>query len=530
MSEITAQEIAKKHQKDVSYKKKLSLYDNVKKQENFYNGKQWEGVNAPDLPKPTLNFIKRVVNWLISVLIVDDVGIAISNYSSGDINNLTESEGYLKLKEILPTEIERINENIKLKSKLRNSLLNGAVDGDVGLYVRFDPDKTNIKSKNDNALSPVQGEITAEIVDNTNIHFGNHMISEVQEQPYIILSRAELTSELKNKYPEKAENIKPDSDESIEDTEEEITTELLYFYKENGTVHFISCTKDVILIEDTDTEQSLYPLSFFSWERKKKSCHGISVVEEIIPNQIAVNKLWAMAILFCQNNAFPKIFVDKTKVPEWNNNVGSVMGVIGNPNDAFASSFKGYDMSNQVIILVDKIIAYTKEFMGANDAVLGNVNPTNTSALIQMQKASAMPLELQRIAFYQFIEDYVRIAVDIIRTKYGIRIVENKDGKKLAVDFGELDYNADIRVDIGAASAWSEVSQIQTMNNLFQAGIITDAELYLDSIPDRILPNKNKILEHIREKKEELIEQQQMAVQGVQILTDGGVLNEMQMQ
>lgn len=204
MSEITAQEIAKKHQKDVSYKKKLSLYDNVKKQENFYNGKQWEGVNAPDLPKPTLNFIKRVVNWLISVLIVDDVGIAISNYSSGDINNLTESEGYLKLKEILPTEIERINENIKLKSKLRNSLLNGAVDGDVGLYVRFDPDKTNIKSKNDNALSPVQGEITAEIVDNTNIHFGNHMISEVQEQPYIILSRAELTSELKNKYPEKA--------------------------------------------------------------------------------------------------------------------------------------------------------------------------------------------------------------------------------------------------------------------------------------------------------------------------------------
>ena len=80
-SKITPSEIYAKYQKDVQYKTRLDLYRKVKKQENFFLGKQWEGVNAPDLPKPVLNFIKRVVNYLISVLVVDDIGIAFRNYN-----------------------------------------------------------------------------------------------------------------------------------------------------------------------------------------------------------------------------------------------------------------------------------------------------------------------------------------------------------------------------------------------------------------------------------------------------------------
>ena len=64
----------------MGYKTRLDLYNKVKQQENFFLSKQWEGVNAPDLPKPNLNFIKRVVNYLISVLVVDDIGIAYSGY------------------------------------------------------------------------------------------------------------------------------------------------------------------------------------------------------------------------------------------------------------------------------------------------------------------------------------------------------------------------------------------------------------------------------------------------------------------
>lgn len=40
------------------------------------------------------------------------------------------------------------------------------------------------------------------------------------------------------------------------------------------------------------------------------------------------------------------------------------------------------DMSNQILTVIDRAIAYTKDCMGATDAQLGNVKPDNTSAIM----------------------------------------------------------------------------------------------------------------------------------------------------
>jgi len=58
--------------------------------------------------------------------------------------------------------------------------------------------------------------------------------------------------------------------------------------------------------------------------------------------------------------------------------------------------------------MVDRTINYSRDMMGASDAALGNVKPENTSAILAVQKASSAPLELQRLAFYQFVEDAFR--------------------------------------------------------------------------------------------------------------------------
>lgn len=519
MDSISHKAVWRKYDKDMQYKSKLNLNQKVKQQENFFIGKQWEGVNAPDLEKPVLNIVKRVTNYLISILVVDDVGIAFRNYKKGS-NTL----GDVIIEDILPSEVERVNENVKFKAKLRQCLRNAAIDGDTALYVRFDTEK-GVKSDTQTA-----GEIDAEIIDNTNIHFGDVMTADVQSQPYIILSKLKLTEELKKQYPHLADEIKADGDreDNVEhESEDDVTTVLIYLFKHNGTVWFCQCTETVMLTEPMDTELTLYPVSFMNWERVKNQYHGIGVVEEVIPNQIAVNKLWAMALLFQKNNAFPKVFIDKSKVASWDNRVGAVIGVVGNPNDAYASSFKAHDMSSQVMDLVEQTIAHTKEFMGANDAVLGNINPQNTSALIQVQKASAAPLELQRLSFYQFIEDYIRIVIDMMRVKYGVRKVHTEGGE-MYVDFAALDFDKEINVDIGTAAYFSETAQIQTMDNLFQAGIITDAILYVESLPDKALPNKNEILQHLEEQKamQEAMIQQQMQAQ----MQTGVAPNEMQMQ
>ena len=66
---------------------------------------------------------------------------------------------------------------------------------------------------------------------------------------------------------------------------------------------------------------------------------------------------------------------------------------------------------------------------------LGNVRPDNTSAIIAVQQAAAVPLELQKRAFYQFVEDYVRVMIEIMSVDYGTRIVnvdEGTDGRSRA--------------------------------------------------------------------------------------------------
>ena len=237
-----------------------------------------------------------------------------------------------------------------------------------------------------------------------------------------------------------------------------------------------------------------------NWEKVKNSYHGVAAITGLIPNQISINQLFAMAIHSVKANAFPKTIYDATKISSWSNKVGQAIGVIGNPNEAIASAFRGADMSNQVLVLIDKVIKYTLEFMGASDAALGNINPQNTSAIIATQKASAMPLELQKLAFRRFTEDYVRTIIDMMRVDYGLREVQSIDeGKTEFFDFGSIESEAlSMKVDIGSAAYWSELMQVQTMDNLFAKGVITDVVTYLEGIPEQYLKNKSKILSKLK--------------------------------
>lgn len=164
-------------------------------------------------------------------------------------------------------------------------------------------------------------------------------------------------------------------------------------------------------------------------------------------------------------------------------------------------------MSNQIMELVEKTMQYTKEYMGASDATLGNLRPDNASAIISVQKATNAPLELVKLSFYKAVEDCVRIILDMAAAYYGVRYVDYaKDGAgglKEAFDFEkirEIEYN--LEVNIGASTYWSEIMQVQTADNLFTKGIITDPLVYLNSIPDGYIRNKQKIIRSIEERRE----------------------------
>ena len=61
----TVDEINKKFEKAFEFKQQVGLYDTVQINEEFFVGKQWEGVQANGLPTPTFNFLKQVVNFQV---------------------------------------------------------------------------------------------------------------------------------------------------------------------------------------------------------------------------------------------------------------------------------------------------------------------------------------------------------------------------------------------------------------------------------------------------------------------------------
>ncbi len=495
------------YRRAVSYNQGLELYDTVKKNENFFIGKQWEGLNAPDLNKPVINVLRRVVSYFISMIVADDIGVSFTPFiATGELT---------KKASVWSKEVERVIELADIKAKSRDVIRNAAVDGDGCLYFYFDHEADTGQL--------ARGRLECEVVDNTNVMFGNPYSSDLQKQPYVLIELRKTVDSVREEArrfgmsEEDALRIVPDSDANMYNpgsaNESDLVTVLVKFWREGGTIHAIKTTKELVIRGEWDTGYKRYPLAMMSWDKVKNSYHGVAAITGLIPNQISINQLFAMAIHSIKSNAFPKMLYDATKISGWSNKVGQAIGVIGNPNDAIASNFRGADMSSQVMQVISQLISYTLEFMGASDAALGNINPQNTSAIIATQKASAMPLELQKLAYYRFTEDYVRTIVDMMSVDYGIREVESEQDGNPAVELFNFSEEGSaglkMKVDIGSAAYWSELTQTQTMDNLFSKGIITDVITYLESIPEQYLRNKNKIISKIKEQRQEA-EQMQM--------------------
>lgn len=501
--EQTPQKVWQEYSKGVSYNTALDLYEKVKRNENFYIGKQWEGLEAPDLNKPVINVLKRVVSYFISMIVSDDVGASFTPFVKS-----TEEERNGK---ILSDAVDEVIESANIKALTREIIRDAAVDGDGFLYLYFDP--------NAETGQAAKGRIKAEILQNVNVMYGNPYSDDLQSQPYVILSMRKYLDSVKleaEEYGQSTDNIRPDSDSNQYDVanraQDDLVTVLIKLWKEGERVYAIKCTENAVIRPAWDTGNSLYPIACMRWERIKNSYHGQAAITAIIPNQISINQLFAMALHSVKATAFPKVIFDRTKLSGWTNKIGQAIGVIGNPNDAIATGYKAPDMSGQVMDLIDRFIQKTSEFMGASDAALGNIRPDNTSAIIATQKASAMPLELQRLEFFRFTEEYIRIILDMISANYGVReITYKEDGNTVAAafDFGLCNHaNYKLKVDVGSAAYWSEVMQIQTLDNMFRSKVIPDAITYVENIPDQYIRGKNKILEKLKDQQTQQMQMQ----------------------
>ena len=70
---MTPQRVAAEYDAGVQFNTGINLYDTVQTNENFFIGKQWEGVRSNGLPTPVFNFLKRVVLFSVANVSTDNL-------------------------------------------------------------------------------------------------------------------------------------------------------------------------------------------------------------------------------------------------------------------------------------------------------------------------------------------------------------------------------------------------------------------------------------------------------------------------
>lgn len=320
------------------------------------------------------------------------------------------------------------------------------------------------------------------------------------------------------------------------------------------TVHVTKATRTAVIFEDVDTGLSRYPIAWANWEKQKNQYHGRALTTGLIPNQIFINSMFAMAMRHLQLLGFPKTVYNADLIGNWSNEIGQAIGVRGlQPGQSIsqvAYNLQPADMSNQILTVIDRAISYTKDCMGATDAQLGNVKPDNTSALMVLQSNAEVPLENIRAGLHEWVEDIGAILLDMMGTYYGKRpIVKDRmmdepvigtDGnpaidpntgmmqmqrvsRRVVEDFDFAQFKHlwfNIRADVGATSYYSEIAMTQTLDNLRSAGVL-DVIQYLERVPDKLIPKKGELIDEL---KKAANQPQQTA--GAELPLQGGTLSE----
>ena len=520
------------YEKARQFNNAINLYDNVKANENFFVGKQWEGVNANGLPTPVFNFLKRVTGFTVANLVADSIKM-----NANIMASYPQDDKMIDPVRIVNDEFESLSEQNRLPAMTKEFARDAAVRGDGCIFTWWD--------EKADAGPNGKGRIRSEMLENTRTYFGNPNDRRVQDQPWIMIEKREMIRNVKRRAKangiEDWEQIQPDdegetSTDSVKQTDGKVTTIQLYWKDDdNGEVWCYEFCHNCEIKKAWNLNIRLYPIVWLNWDYVADCYHGQAMITGLIPNQIFVNKAWAMSMISINRTAFPKFIYDKTRISHLDNGVGRAIGVAGNVDNAIKAVDTGH-IEAQVFQYIQAAVSQSEESLGATEAALGEGKAYNTSAILSLQKAASTPQELTKQNLYQQIEDLARIYLEFMSEYYGKRTVDMaptdemkamlEQANALAEAAGQppqeipatvpVDFDFkmlknhpfSVKIDVGASSYYSEVSSLSTLDNLLLNGHINVVQ-YLEHIPDGTVAGRRELIEELKQQMEQQAAEQQ---------------------
>lgn len=502
----------KLYERGKSYNLAMGLYDDTEKNYDFYHGKQWNNAKLGNVQPITLNVIRPIVKYKVGVLNSNDYQIVFNpnvyeNYQQGqNLKNICKSLN--KFANRL-WELEQVNK--KVREILKDSCINAE-----GIAHAYEEDE----------------EIKTEVIDKTNVYYGDESNDNIQEQPYILITYRRTVDSVKEEArqngmsEDEINKITMDSDyeeqsgrESRIDEISPMCLVILKYYKKNGTVWLKKSTKTAVVRKDADTKLKLYPVAHMVWEDVKGYARGTGEVKYIIPNQIEINKTATRRVIAVQMCAFPKLVANMKYIsnPASLNKVGTTIKIDEMSADdvgKVVNYLRPTTMSTDALNLQQELMKDTQDLAGAGDTLNGNVDPTQASgkAILAVQQAGQQPLKEQLEKFKTFLEDLARIYFDMLQTysKNGITVTQEETNPETGeiienpyvISKEELN-NAklNVKIDISPNSSYDKFAREQSIENLFLSGNIT-LEEYAKALPIDAVMDKTTLDNIIKDRQE----------------------------
>ena len=506
------------------YNNMHGLYSEGRENYNFYNGNQWEGLKRPlkSSDPIVLNIIKPIIKYKTNIVNQNAYSIV---FNPNTYETLDELETLKNVTKGLNQFVMRMWEKSQSGKKVKNIVRNSAINSEAIIHFFSD------------------GEIiNSEEIDKNNIYYGNESESDIEKQPYILVTFRKPVEDVKTlarKYKEEGKNkltnadinkIVPDQDTLEQQGNEYMTQEISpmclvvmkFKRNEKGTINVSASTRLVDILEEQDTEAKRYPLAHFIWEEQKGYARGLSEVRGLKANQIEINKTATRRSISVATTAFPKVVYDKDRVanPESLEQVGSkieLANVRADDVTKIVNYLRPATMSPDAFNLQQDLINGTRELAGAGDNATGNIDPTQASgkAILAVQQASQMPINEQVDNYKYFLEDCANIIFDIIKTEYvdGLTLYTQEETindlgqtetfetpfKVTQKDLEAIDIN--LKIDITPQSPYDRYAMEMSLENLLVRGMIT-LEEYTEALPEDSSMPKPTLETIIRKRKE----------------------------
>ena len=538
MSDTFETKMWRDYQDGLIYQRSMGFSEKFPEFERFKQGDQWPQATerTKSLPRPVFNIVKLFISNKKSNVLNQKIKMLFTpaEVNGQDDLSYNAAQDYTDFAENLWYELDQEGLNdafVEDAATTGTGILHYYWDSTVsgGQYIKYN------------------GALRGETLDPLNVFFANPQETNIQKQPWIIISSRDMVKNVKELAKneglskEEIELIRPDNettDEGYDTAKLEMQegtkiTVLTRYFKKNGQVYFSKSVRGVDIIKDrrlgveinneetgekeVDRALTLYPIVIFNWNLRKKCIFGSGETEGLIPNQKAINFNIGMMLLSVQDNAWPKILAKPGALKQAiTNKPGEIITDFYTSGDGI-KYMQPPNFNYMAVNLVDKVMELSRTTSGVTEITTGEQLGANmaASAIIALQNQAKVPIDNIQQRFYRSQKEVGKIWEQFFKVFYlmprNMSVID--EGQIVTREFNGgayADVEFKMKIDVGAASIYSESLSMSTLDKMYDKGDIT-VDDYIALAPDAVMPFKEE-LKKLRAKR---IEQEMTMQQGM---------------